>query len=285
MAYIDDESGTATGDVVELYKLTAPTTSYRYTSARTSQTYLAEVYDPAEGLGRSSIGSGASEERAAINVTISAAAAVVATYAAGAPPASLRLQVFRHQAVSGETRTIWDGAVVGISTKGTIATMRSVSQVGLRMSTRLPSLTIANQCQHVLYDGRCRVDRAAYAQATTVVSLSGSTVTVASVGAHGDGWFGFGGEIERTSNGERRFIYTQVGAVLTLSSPFTALSPSDAVTLWPGCDHRFRVTSTGGPSVVAEGHCLSKFANTANYGGHPTVPSGNPFVVGVKGVV
>lgn len=283
MAYLDDESGTATGDAVELYKFTAPTTAYRYTSARTAQTYLAEVYDPAPGLSRTSVGAGSTEERAVLSVTIDGASAVVADFGSGAPPASLRLQVFRRQAVSGEVRTIWDGAVIAIARNGSVATLRSSSQVGLRMSTRIPSLTVTNQCQHVLYDERCRVDRATYAQAATVVSISGGTITVSTVGSHGDEWFGNGGEIERTADGERRFIYSQIGAVLTLEEPFTALAVSDAVTLWPGCDHRFRTYTTGG-STIAEGHCLTKFANTDNFGGHSNVPSGNPFVVGVKGV-
>ena len=287
MAYADDESGIATGDVVELYDFTGPSASYRYTSARTDQTYLGDTYEARPGVERSSFSPSTSEETARLSMTIDAAADVVVAFGRGNPLRSLRLRVYRRQAVSGETRQWWDGSVTSIVTRGRngIATIESEGRAGARLEVRVPGLTVLSRCQHQLYDEACGVDPDDFDHATTVVSTSGVSVTVASVGGRPDGWFANSAEIRRDVDGERRTIVRQVGAVLTLSSPFTTLNASDAVTMWAGCDHRYTVTRTG--PTFADWHCITKFGsgprgNIDNYGGHPQVPSRNPFTSSVK---
>lgn len=283
MAYADDESGIATGDVVELYEFTGVDSIYRYTSARIDQVYASNTYEARPGLSRSELSPSTSEETARLSVTIDAAAPLVADYGRGNPKRSLRLKVYRRQAVSGETRQWWDGEVTGMVSKssGNVATIESQGLAGSRLGVRVPGLTILGRCQHALYDVRCGVDRATFEHTTTVVSVSGNTLTVASVGGHPDGWFSNSGEIRRDADGELRNVVRQIGAVLTLSSSFPAIAAGDAVTMWAGCDHRYSVWREG-PVSSASGHCYTKFANTVNYGGHPTVPSRNPFLSSVK---
>lgn len=283
MAYEDDEASVADGDVTELFDFTGPTASYRYTSGPTAVTYGGNSYAPAPGLVRAPVGTSSTRDAPSISLSMRVTESVIQTFGGGAPPRSLRLRIYRTQANSGEARTIWDGVVVGIVSRGEMAEVRSTSLVGLRLATQLPSLAVQQRCQHFLYDERCGVDRATYEHSTTVSSLSGSEVTVASVGGASDDYYGTGGEIERVADGERRAVYKQRGAVLTLASPFVTLAPGDAVKMWPGCNHMHLVRNVGGPAPIqAEGDCLTKFDNVANYGGHPTVPGANPFTSSVR---
>lgn len=283
MAYDDDQVGVATSDVTELYEFTGPSTVYRYTSGPASVTYGGHAYAPAAGLGRSTLSSTSTEDTAKLTVTIAASASVIVAHGRALAPRSLGLRVYRQQATSGETRRIWDGEVKSITSSSTtkIATVTSESRVGGRLAARLPVLTIGPRCPHRLYDDRCRVNPDDFDLTTTVSSISGRTVTVASVGGQPDGWFGSSGEIRRDSDGERRSIITQVGAVLTLIAPFSTLAPGDSVTLWAGCDHLYWKRKVG--PDFAGGDCIVKFDNAINFGGAPAMPSLNPFTAGVRG--
>lgn len=282
MAYYDDESSTQLGAPVELYDFTAPTTSYRYTSGPASVVYSSNTYTPVSGLSREAVGTASTQSGTALLVRLAVSSGVVQAFGFGSPPRSLRLRVYRQQPNSGTYQTIWDGAVVACRSLGEVAELRSVSQVGARLSTVLPSLSVQRRCQHFLYDARCKVVRASFEVSTTVSSFAANVVTVASVGGNPDGWFGNGGEIERVSDGERRMIYTQVGAVLTLSAPFPTLANGDSVKIWAGCDHQHVVTINSSGVQVASGHCLDKFNNVQNFGGHPTVPGSNPFTLPLR---
>ena len=269
MTYLSDEQSVSDGSRTELYEFIGSGQTWRYTSAAASVSYAAQTWTPAPGLSRSVAGAGATRDTASLTVTMRAAEGVVAAYGFGSPPMSLRLKVYVRQELSAAARVIWDGDVVAIAPRGSMATLRSVSQVGTRLSTTIPSVSIQPQCQHFLYDDRCRVVRATYDYAGTVSSVSGYTVTLSSIGAAPDQWFR-AGEIVRDSDGERRTIVDQVGAVLTLIAPFVTLAGSDAVTLYPGCDH------------LIAGDCLNKFNNVLNFGGHPVVPISNPFLVPIR---
>lgn len=283
MAYYDDEASEDAGEPVELYEFTAPTTAYRYTSGPVAVVYGGNTYSPAAGLERATVGTGSTNGGSSITVTMRAAESVVQVYGFATEPRTLRLRIYRTQTTSAETVTIWDGVVVAMAVRGHVAEIRSSSQVGVRLATQIPSLSVGGRCRHFLYDGRCRVVRATYVHTTTVSSFSGSTITVAGVGGNPDGWFANGGEIERDADGERRMIYAQVGAVLTISAPFQTLATSNAVTMWPGCDHthRFFTDPTSGLPVV-RGDCHLKFANAQNFGGHASVPNSNPFTLNIR---
>jgi len=275
VAYLDDERSASDGAPVELYEFTGAVATYRYTSGPASVVYAGNTYTPAAGLERGGLSHGTDNASAGLEVRIASSSPLAQAYAVATPPTSLRLRIYRLQAVSGEAVTVWHADAVSISVRGPIATIRTSSLVGQALETQVPAAAVQTMCGHRLYSAQCGVDRATYAHTTSVSSASGLGVTVASVGAHPDGWFASGGEIERTSDGQRRTIVAQVGAVLTLLSPFGELAASDAVTLWPGCNHVHAVTASVPVEVI--GHCHNRFNNVANYGGHPFVPVSSPF--------
>ena len=265
MAYLDDELSTDDGSRANLIEFVGVATTWRYTNAPNAITYAANVYTPIAGLSCSATGAGGSDA-AAMVVTLPVSSAVVAAYGFAYPPRSLLLRVRVWQENSAEARKVWEGDVVGIAPRGAMAQARSVSLVGTRMGASIPSVTISPRCQHFLFDERCRVNPASYDHATTVAAIDGSELTVASIGGYPDDWFK-AGRIVRDTDGEGVTIVGNTGAVLSLLGAFGTLSVSDAVTLYPGCDH------------LIVGDCLDKFNNVVNFGGHATVPDSNPFDV------
>lgn len=265
MAYADDEESQASGAPVEVYEFIGSATTWRYASGNVDAVVDGDTYTALAGLARSSISIGTTRDTPTLTVHLPTSAPLVGQYCFATPPRSLRLRLLRMQSVSGEWRVEWDGEVASIKAKGMMAEASSPSNLAARLSTNVPGLTLRVYCLHFLYDARCRVVAATYDHATTVASVSsdGFTVTVSGVGAHPDNWFK-AGEIVRDSDGERRSIVAQVGAVLTLASPFRTIANPNPVTMYAGCDHLFAT-------------CRSKFGNSPNFGGMPVMPQRNPF--------
>lgn len=261
MAYADDERSTRDGDPRELVEFLGPQIAYRY-SLGDEIVHEGHVYSPLP-ISLSPVGVSGTVDPPALDVRLPVSANVVTDYGFGSPPRTLRLRVHRRQTRSAEWRVIWDGVVVGVKPSGRWAVVRSESQVGRRLSTTLPSVTVQRHCNHFLYDRHCRVDRLTYDFTALVTNVNGASVTLNSIGIAPDQWFR-AGEIVRDVDGERRAIVDQVGAVLKLSSPFNHLANGDGVTLYAGCDHTV-------------GTCSDRFNNLVNFGGHPSVPSSNPW--------
>ena len=268
MPYADDENSAHDGEPRELYEFIGPNTTYRYTSGTIAVTYLTNTYALVEGLRRSSVGSGSTDDPVALEVSIACSAQVVEDYGFTTPPRSLRLKVYRQQVNSAEFQTIWDGVVVAISAKGRMARIRSASQMGDRLSNTVPSVSIQRTCNHFLYDSHCTINAATYDLAVTVSVIDGAELTVNTIGGASDSWYR-AGKIVRDSDGESRTIVAQVGTLLTLHSAFGVLAVGNAMTLYAGCDHTVQT-------------CNEKFNNTVNFGGHPMIPQSNPFLVGLR---
>jgi hypothetical protein len=266
VGYPEDELSPHDGDVAELYEFIGPLLAHRYTSGDTEVVHLGNRYVPVADLSNSGPGASSSADAAAMLVNLPVNTTVVMAHGLGVPPRSLQLRLYRRQARSGEYRVWWQGDVIAITPKGSRAELRSVSQLGERLSTNIPSVSVQKQCNHFLGDPRCGVNLETFASNTHVSNASGLTVTVASV-ASGNAYWYRGGKIVRLSDNEERDIIDQVGAtpVFRLNAPFGVLANGDSVRIYPGCDHYIQT-------------CQGKYGNKENFGGHPAVPKSNPFV-------
>jgi uncharacterized phage protein (TIGR02218 family) len=103
---------------------------------------------------------------------------------------------------------------------------------------------------------------------TTVNTANQTAIILATIDGNPDEFFK-GGEIVRTSDGERRLIVQQIGTLLTLNFPFKDMDVGDSVEVFAGCD---RTVET----------CKAKFSNVVNFGGHPLIPPINVFNEGLK---
>jgi hypothetical protein len=265
VAFADDERSQRAGDIVELYEFTGPLLTHRYTSSTKDEIHNGHVFTPLADLSNSGPGSTSSADTPAMEVTMPVTATVVVANGLGIPPRSLRFRLYRRQARSQEVETLWDGQVLSITPIGRRAKLRSVSQLGERLATNIPSVTIQKQCNHFLGDARCRVDLESMASTVLVSGISGNVITLNSAPAGIAQWY-VAGKMKRLADGEEREILAQVGAsaVMTISSQFPTLGNGDEVRIYPGCNHYITT-------------CQAKFNNKDNFGGHPSIPESNPW--------
>lgn len=126
-------------------------------------------------------------------------------------------------------------------------------------------------CPHALYSDVCGASKITATVASTVASISGTAVTLAS------GWNGakpaakfLRGMLEWTPTGQstrRRTIIRVAGNVLTLSGVPVDLAATDAINVILGCNHRAFSSD--------DGDCEGLHSNIVNYGGQPWIPLKN----------
>ena len=261
------ETSVHDGEPIELYTFTSPTTTYRYTSNPVDIEVAGNTF-VAIPMERSSLEGTSQDDSPVLQITMPVTIQLIQDYAFDIAPRTLDLLLERIQTPTGIAATAWQGQVTAIAIRQRVATIRVPSRFGVGLNQPVPDVFYQSQCNHSLYDSRCQVVRNSFRVQTTVSSVSGTSVTVGSVGANPNDYFK-AGEIVRTTDGERRLITAQTGTVLTLNFPFRALNATDAVEIFAGCD---RLITT----------CRDKFSNVVNFGGHPLIPGINVFTEGLK---
>ncbi len=264
MTWSDDEKSVHDAEPVELYKFEGSVTDYFLTSHDEDFLFSGDNYVRTT-IKRDSVKSDADPDKRVLVVTLPRTEQVVQDYAFNIAPPDLELTIIRVHPFTMNFQTIWNGKVTGFTVSGQEAKLRSPTFLSEAIESTIPGIAYQQLCNHVLYDTRCGVARGSFTTSTTVSAISsdGFLVTVAAVG--GLDPFHVGGEIIRTSTGERRLILAQSGVsdkVLQLQFPFSALSVSDAVDVAAGCDH-------------TQETCDSKFDIRENFGGHAFVPIDN----------
>jgi len=266
MTYAAQEEGTQTGAPVELYDFAHGVSAWHYTSTSAAYTDVSQspnVAYTSASIERSGVDSSQEKARARLSLTVPRNFAIAELFRVAPPSDTVTITVRRvHRGDTASPVVVWMGRVLGCVFEGAKATLQcepitvSLARTGLR---RVYTLS----CPHVLYGTACGLAKASYDHATTVSSISGVTLTVASIGA-----FSYAGGFVEWTNGdgnvERRFIKSHSTTTLTLMQAFAGIANSDAVTLYPGCDHTLTT-------------CNTTFSNALNYGGFPGIPTKNPW--------
>lgn len=264
MTYDASETGAQTGKPIELYEFRVGTAYYRYTSADADIVFQTKTYE-ARAMQRSAFEATSEVARSALNITCERTLPLLDLFRFAPPGEVVMLTVYRKHRDDSEYVVAWMGRVLNVTWRGVDAV---VSCESVHTSIRRPGLRRMYQksCPHVLYSAPCGVNAATSKVSKSVSSVSGLNVTLADMGAYADGHFA-GGYVEwEQSPGvfERRAITAQVGAVVSINFQLVGLTAGNTLTVYPGCDHTIST-------------CNSKFANSANYGGMPYIPSKNPF--------
>jgi uncharacterized phage protein (TIGR02218 family) len=263
MAYNTNEIGAQTGKPVELYEFRRGPDYYRYTSADVSITWNSKVYE-AVVMSRDAIEATAEVARNPIKITCGQTLGIVQLFLYGPPSDVVTLTVYRLHRGDTEAATIWMGRILNVGWSGSQAIVHcesvysSIKRTGLRRMYQ-------KQCPHVLYSNACGVNSAAARFTTTVLGVSGTTITLDGM-VYSENYFA-GGYLEwefATGKFERRAIQSSTTTSVTVSTQVFNLAAGATVRVYPGCDH---VLST----------CDSKFSNAANFGGFPWIPTKNPF--------
>jgi uncharacterized phage protein (TIGR02218 family) len=131
-----------------------------------------------------------------------------------------------------------------------------------RLNQRLPGIILQPNCTNTLFDARCGLTKASFAE--NLVVQAGSTVNkLISLSTKPDGYYD-NGQLAFTSganNGLVKAVKRYVGQQFFFNSPLPfPPSAGDTLTTYPGCD---KTQST----------CSNKFSNLANFEGFPYVPA------------
>jgi len=249
---------------VECYRFTGSFKNYYYTSSEKAVMIGADVYQPV-AVSRSRIKAGTHEDDSLqLDLEIPFDVPVVKDYAFAQTPPKLYLEVFRQQ---GGDPTIfspfWQGEVRGFSVNDRTASIRVPSIFSNALQGEIPNVYYQAPCNHVLYDDRCGISRAAHTVSTIILSVTDGVNVVTTTAPAADGVL-VAGELVNTRNGERRMILANIGNNISLGYPFVDLRPGDTVDLIKGCDHSLPT-------------CKAKFNNVINFGGFHYIPAENPF--------
>jgi uncharacterized phage protein (TIGR02218 family) len=257
---------------VELFEFVSDFATYRYTSNLLNVVADSNTFLALSGLERGAIQIGTHEnDKDEIKISMPIDVDVAIAWAFETIPPKISITIKRLDRAGGSTYVIWKGAVTSIEVEDFVAVFRCRTRFTSVLTLTVPNILVQPQCNHNLFDSRCRVTRTAYSFITTVSNIVDRVVTLATAGPSVDANYA-GGELVKIGTNYRRSIASKAGAVVTLTYDMD-LTIGDSVQVTQGCDK-----SWSGPQG-----CV-KFANQPNFGAFPYVPGEdkNIFTVGVN---
>lgn len=270
MAFLDDEQGVETSKPREGYEIETPAETWRIASGVRDEIIGGNTYTASPGSRSSEVVPKVGDQgELALTLPVSHAAPQ-RILTLGVPPRQMNVTVWRKQLTSGEYESIFIGTVTSMAVTGNLAELRVESRLGRLKRRRLPTISFGRVCPHILYDTQCLVERASFTVSTTVVSVTGRILRVASMDGNADEWATFG-EVLHVASGERMTIAEHDGNDLTLQLPIAGVQGGDSVQVFAGCDHQNNT-------------CRDKFDNITHYGGFPQLPTINPWRPGGFGI-
>lgn len=271
MAFSLFEIGNRTGRPVFLYELTWGAKVWRYTSADRNVEFGsyeggAPITWEAIAISDEGVILGAGQREFTVNIP--ANLPIVDLYRSTPPAESIQLRAIRFHKddPSGEASVYWFGTVGNVKRKD-----RAKAVIfGLPTSLRRTGLRLCweRNCPHMLYDQDCKADKSLFKVETTITALTGTTITVASLGAFAGTQFNggyFEWEADPAPAMDRRGLESfLVGNSFNIFGSTDRIEVGEAVTLYLGCD-------------LTPETCQGTFNNLPNHGGFRFMPGKSPF--------
>lgn len=281
MTFATFETSRDEGDPIQLFLFRYGTEAgeyFAYTDATEEQTVdhggsLGEItYEPVP-ISRNNIESNGTLDKSALKVSTDIGTDLAEIFRVYPPAYVVNLTIFMGHIDDPDAQflAIWVGRIVTASRQGSQLVMNGEP---ISTSMRRPGLraTYGYACRHVLYGPHCTADKVAATVSTTVASIDGATITLAS------GWEGafdaakfLRGMVEWEAAGgstDRRSIIRVDGDTLSLSGIPNGLSVSDPIDVVLGCNHK----------AYAEegGDCQPLHDRILFFGGNRWIPTLNP---------
>lgn len=266
MPFQSDETSVASGAPIELYVFTGTFKTWRLTTSPTPIVNALGTFLPVEGLKRGNLKNASQEQgEIVLDIKMPFDFELIADYVFDTAPPELYVEIYRlHRTALNDYQLIWTGKPTNFSVEDFEATLRCPSMFSYLLAGLCPSPKYQGPCNHILYDERCQVARAANAQTMIVTDISsnGTTITVdANTFTAGHC---IAGEMVWEDGGQRRMIISNSGNTFNISSRFSGLAIGSEIECTRGCDHSFTM-------------CKNRFSNGINFGGFPFIPQTNPF--------
>lgn len=203
-------------------------------------------------------------------VTAPATIAIAKLFNEQAPSNRIYLTVYDTHQGTDELVQRWSGAISSVNYSD--IDKIKITHTPLASLANKPGTTqvYARQCNAVIYDTQCTVNKEQYRVSGTIQQISVNSIQVAQAANYDDGWFN-GGFIEfDAGSGEqdRRYIESHQGMTLVLWGGGISLTLGQTINFYPGCD-------------IARTTCNGKYNNILNYQGCPhlqgrSIFDGNP---------
>jgi uncharacterized phage protein (TIGR02218 family) len=272
MTIQENENSAANSQPIELYEFKSTFKNYYYTSFALPVLFDGNVYEPLP-IQRTNISINSSNgDSQDLQIYLPVKSDIVLDYGIQITPPVMDCTIYRIQEkltpYESNYSIYWTGVISNVTIEGNTATLVTPSVLGNALQGSIPSVYYQNPCNHVLFDSRCKVSRAANQEETQIVAINGNVITVADTGGRPAGFFK-GGEMYNLIANERRMIIGQSGNDITINFAFGIGKIGDDVQITAGCDHAF------------SGDCKLRFNNQVNFGGFPFIPSKNPFTEGL----
>ena len=269
MSYDVKDTSVHDGEPIEVFKFIGTLGTYRYTDYPENVTVNGELYIT-HPISRTAIEVGTLiDSITTMDFTVLFDSDLARAHGLLATPDSLLVEVRRvHKGDNYATdwEMTWQGIAVGYSMTGRWFTIGTQNKVQVDLNTNLAQPYYQTTCNHVLFDERCKVNKASNTSVSTVTVIGPTAITVASDGVP-DGHLR-AGELINQRTGERRLILDNLANVIDIGYGFIDILVGDTVSMVKGCDHSFS-------------ECQVRFSNLDNFGGFMYVPSKNPFTQGV----
>lgn len=263
MSFTDADISPHDGKPVEFYKFIGSAGTFCYTSDNEEQVLDGDVYYPTP-VTRTGIETGSIVDTTmTMDINVPSNSDVARLYCLKTSPDALKVEVRKRHRDTSESVIEWQGYLLDVTVSTLWATLKTGSVIQDKLRNNVANIYYQRTCNHVLFDERCKVSRAAFTNTAEIVKVQNQLITVDNDGAADNSLKA--GEITNTRTGEIRGIYSNENNVLRISYPFVDLKVGDTVELTYGCNH------------ARLGDCKHRFNNVVNYGGFDFIPTMNPF--------
>jgi uncharacterized phage protein (TIGR02218 family) len=254
------ESSIQDGQPLECYHFSYGPRTFLYTSSRfdvslqiTDEEFTRTENYTADYIKRDNIKPSSQGDAAAVAVTVDKDNAVAALFKGSPPSKKVILTIIR---LHEQDHTSYDKVFVGEVTQAGFQNSECVLTVNMEnwLNRKLPNFMRQFFCCNTIYDASCRLQKADYAKEIYIDGVNGLTVTAADLEGTTDDYYAGG---LMYYGDDVRMICASSDKTLTLRYPFPT-TPMGMVTVYPGCDQRFRT-------------CALRFNNTLNFTGCPYV--------------
>lgn len=266
MPYTTLETSRDDGAPIELYRFVRGVDRWTWTSGDVAVVYLGETYTPAV-ITRDEPDQ--DQQRAGpLTLTVPRDNTVAGLFRVFVPAGTTGLTVYRaHRDDLADVIPLWQGRVRAVEWRGSDAHIQC-EPLDAMLDRQALRRAYGLNCQHMLYDLRCKISAEAFRVAGPLSSLTGTSLTAALFATQPDGWWVSG--YVRVAQQDYRMVIAHAGDTVEVLSAFEDLNAGDVIEAFAGCDRTLAI-------------CRSKFGNAINYGGFPWIPLENPFEVGLAG--
>ncbi len=249
---------------IELFLFESGGIQYAYTSGSKQHMHTdGLVYKPL-AMSRGKVQRTTDDYKNKLEITLPGDSPVPLLFRSHLPQNHVTLKAFRtQQGAKDQYINIFSGEVTQCSWSNSIATLQC-NPVSALLRRQVLRTGYQSQCNHHLYDSRCKLQLQDWQEQTTVTAITNNGYNIeVSAKAHEDSYYSAG--ILSKDNADFRMITATTGNVFSLISPLDALKVGDNIQIAKGCDR----------SAAA---CQS-FNNFDNFFGFLAIPTDNPFQV------